>query len=147
MMSVNTIATIALWALGALAAPENSAAKECGDLGVNNVDISKLPANVNPNAIRKCLEHPGPAARFSANEARGLNILQERQCWKGKSPGCSKEGWCYKSCESEQAFSWCWLAENYGWGDWTKCSNDGDCSRGGIDCGLPDECMACGCGC
>ncbi|KAF4595684.1 IDI-2 precursor [Ophiocordyceps camponoti-floridani] len=48
----SSIFLVALQAAGVLSTPA-SAADECGALGVLKVDLSKLPAGVDPKAIRK----------------------------------------------------------------------------------------------
>ncbi|POR38811.1 Uncharacterized protein TPAR_00996 [Tolypocladium paradoxum] len=138
MRCPNTIAVIALQALGAFAAPERSAAEECGPLGVMNVDVSTLPPTVGVNDIRKCLEHPAAGAS---------DILQKRECWHGKAVGCSHSGWCYMSCGEANSGKWCWLAKHEGSGGWRSCHSDNDCHEKGLGCGQGNHCSSCHCSC
>ncbi|PHH75066.1 hypothetical protein CDD80_2651 [Ophiocordyceps camponoti-rufipedis] len=127
----SSILLVALQAAGVLSTP-GSAADECGVLGVFKVDLTKLPAGVDPNAIRKCAEHP---LRTSLNR---------RDCWYGNASGCSK-GYCYRSCGTPGSGQWCWSANNGGLGSWIGCSKDSDCNTG-MACGI-GGCKSCGCSC
>ena len=105
---------------------------ECGTLGVMMVGNS-LPANVDLGAVRKCAEHP--LAAF-------LSPIGKRDCWYGKSSGCSNN-YCWKSCGGRG--QWCWTAFNDGYGDWIGCSNDDQCNTKQA-CGI-GNCKSCGCSC
>ncbi|KAE8356848.1 hypothetical protein BDV28DRAFT_126310, partial [Aspergillus coremiiformis] len=77
--------------------------------------------------------------------AKDTTTLEKRACWKGKPVGCSRSGYCYKSCAQPGSGEWCWTAQENGFGPWIRCSKDSDCSRGD-QCGAGD-CKACGCSC
>lgn len=119
----------------------------CGNLGVMNA--TDLPEGVDPNAVRKCKEHPEGIAKGDDNlEGVELDALEKRKkpgCWFGNSVGCSRGGYCYKSCAQPGSGEWCWTAQNNGFGDWIKCKNNWDC-RPTDQCGA-GGCKTCGCGC
>ncbi|KAH6886794.1 hypothetical protein B0T10DRAFT_549750 [Thelonectria olida] len=135
---------VAYVAVGALSMPSDSAAAECGALGVADWDLNSLPAGVDVKDLRKCKEHP--LSLVSPNEVE--NSLEKRTCYDGpKSGGCS-DGWCWKTCGS--GGRWCWGAWNNGFGDWVKCKADTTCfgafGTGGAACSQ-GSCKKCGCGC
>ncbi|KAL6858135.1 hypothetical protein ACO1O0_005588 [Amphichorda felina] len=139
-MKFTIVTLLALNAAGVFASP---AAKDvCGDLGVMEVDLSNLPEGVDPTKIRTCADHP---SKLSSENEENSPLLAKRDCWYGKTPGCSKDGWCYKSCGDAGSGQWCWAAENGGLGDWISCSSDSQCSQN-MACGK-GNCDACGCSC
>ena len=141
----NLVALVASQALCVLAASDRADREaQCGALGVMEVDVNNLPAGVDPNEIRTCLEHPKSLLDV---EERGL---EKRKCEQFPSgPHCSKSGWCYVNCGDPAVGKWCWLAANGGFGAWSGCGNDHDCVLA-MDvnalCGA-GKCDACGCGC
>lgn len=138
-MKFNIVALLALNAAGVFASP---AAKDtCGDLGVMDVDLSNLPEGVDPSNIRACANHPSS----QRPESQENSLLAKRECWFGKQYGCSKDGWCYKTCGDAGSGQWCWAAENGGLGDWIGCKDDSNCSPN-MACGQ-GNCDACGCSC
>ncbi|KAK2612506.1 hypothetical protein QQS21_001444 [Conoideocrella luteorostrata] len=133
MQFFKAIALFALQCHVALSSPTDIVAAECGAMGVMKVDLADVSADVDPSAIRKCAEHPLAASP---------NPVSKRDCWYGKSSGCSK-GYCYKSCGGNG--QWCWTAFNDGYGNWIGCQNDNQCSTNQA-CGI-GNCKACGCSC
>ncbi|KAI8962745.1 hypothetical protein F5Y11DRAFT_181488 [Daldinia sp. FL1419] len=115
---------------------------ECDASGA--IDIAQLPEGIDAGAVRKCVEHPlGSASEESIAKREGA--LFERDCWYGKSHGCSK-GYCWKTCGDGP---WCWTARNGGFGDWYTCKSDNDCQTS-YSCGESaggKECKKCGCSC
>ncbi|KAG5981448.1 hypothetical protein E4U55_002914 [Claviceps digitariae] len=70
-----------------------SAQPNCGSLGIITVDKSTLPASVDPDHIRQCLDHP------EAKQLQQRSSLVKRACWEGGTQlGCSREGYCWKVC-------------------------------------------------
>jgi hypothetical protein len=56
-------------------------------------------------------------------------INQANACWFGAYLGCNKS-YCYSRCGATPGLGWwCWLAENYGKGNWATCHFDPDCER------------------
>lgn len=98
-----------------------------------------------------------PALREDQDTSLNLSPLETRaECWFGKSVGCSKSGFCWKTCPGSRAGTWCWLAWDGGNGDWLSCKGDPNagqryCERMAADtsqfkCGR-GSCNACGCKC
>ncbi|PHH66739.1 hypothetical protein CDD81_5871 [Ophiocordyceps australis] len=136
MKFTSTILAFAIYASGALlAAADTSAEAACGSLGVMQVDKAALPAGVDPNDIRQCAEHPA---------GKLAQPLSKRDCWHGKSSGCSKN-YCWKVCGENNSGQWCWTAFNKGYGKWIGCSDDSQCNTG-MACGI-GKCDSCGCSC
>lgn len=83
------------------------------------------------------------------------NILARdtQNCYSRAPYGCSESGYCWTQCDKDGKGKWCWLARQYGAGDWKKCKIAMDCSpekNGDAGCGLAQAgkaCAACGCGC
>ncbi|RYO75616.1 hypothetical protein DL766_004238 [Monosporascus sp. MC13-8B] len=73
--------------------------------------------------------------------------VQKRECWHGKSYGCSESGFCWKKCGGDHTGAWCWTARNDGFGDWYTCSNDNDCNTDMPCSQAVDGCDDCGCSC
>ncbi|OTB03199.1 hypothetical protein M426DRAFT_23987 [Hypoxylon sp. CI-4A] len=67
----------------AAASPET----DCGDLGVFNT--TQLPEIIDPNAVRKCVEHPLGKVKDVVISERSVGGLVERACWHGKPVGCT----------------------------------------------------------
>ncbi|CRG83198.1 hypothetical protein PISL3812_00548 [Talaromyces islandicus] len=130
------ISAITAFGLIAMAAAATQAEAQCGDLEVLNIAEADIPAGVDPTAIRTCKNHPEGSAKES---------LSKRKCWTGAPVGCSKNGYCYKSCGASGSGEWCWTALNGGLGDWKVCNSDEDCSSND-DCGA-GNCKECGCSC
>lgn len=99
----------------------------CGDLGVMNVDKAQLPANIDVNNIRKCINHPED--KLHRQSARGVDIVTKRSCLPdAASPyRCSYGGYCYKPCRGN--VQWCWAAANGGYGPWIRCAGNKHCSQ------------------
>ncbi|UNI23435.1 hypothetical protein JDV02_009253 [Purpureocillium takamizusanense] len=133
MKLLNILLMTALQVSCGLATPVDAASEQCGALGVMEVDTSKIPDGVDRGDIRKCAEHP---------VAGSPNPLSKRDCWYGKSSGCSK-GYCWKTCGGTG--QWCWTAFNDGYGNWIGCQNDGQCNTNQA-CGI-GNCKTCGCSC
>lgn len=142
-------------------APDTALAAECGSLGVMKVDMSDLPEDVNPSAIRRCAEHPlgrypglAPEDMSDAVNAKlfarddvenDLVNLKPRACQSGdKDAGCSG-GYCWKLCGLAAAGEWCWTAKLGGLGAWNTCNTDKECTAV-QSCGV-GTCSTCGCGC
>lgn len=102
--------------------------------------------DLNPQ-YRKCRDHPlGRAPRFAEGgnavtpahflERRRVADLEKRACWWGPPWfGCS-DNYCWTSCgDYTKDGSWCWLAINYGKGEWARCSVSSQCEVGGLACG------------
>ncbi|KAG6007736.1 hypothetical protein E4U21_005575 [Claviceps maximensis] len=138
-MKFQTSISIALlYIQAALAVPSSLAEQECGGLGVMNVDPATLPEGVDPANVRKCLNHP--EGLLQRDEEKNLFA---RECWYRDDFGCSKSGWCYKTCGANG--QWCWAAQNGGYGSWIGCSSFRDCNKE-MACGQ-GNCKACGCNC
>ena len=145
-MRISTIGFLALQATGILAAAASKDAADCGELGVLDWSQVNIPTDVDHNDLRKCRDHPETLT--TRNENKGSNLLQKRECWDGKSFGCSNTGWCWMRCGGTK---WCWLARDKGYGDWLSCNNDDQCIAAfQIDqiagCGK-GNCADCGCSC
>ncbi|PGH14302.1 hypothetical protein AJ79_03124 [Helicocarpus griseus UAMH5409] len=159
------LALVSLTVTGALSAMVGrSTVDECGSLGVNNPDFSKLPADIDRNNIRKCADHPlgrrrsllGASLAPSNVEIRGVPFTprapddiittEKMECQWSAPLGCSGN-WCWKSCGNDG--QWCWLAKDDGHGDWKPCSKWQDCMNAAekLDCGKGIACGACGCSC
>ncbi|ATY64232.1 hypothetical protein CCM_01491 [Cordyceps militaris CM01] len=109
------------------------AAALCGDLGVMEV-----PVGMDPYTVRACKEHP------SSLETEALT-LEKRKCWYGPPSGCSRQHWCYRSCDNGGQGSWCWTTVGSPLGAWKSCGRDEDCSPSDPCSG--GGCKKCGCGC
>ncbi|OQE18681.1 hypothetical protein PENSTE_c017G07071 [Penicillium steckii] len=145
---INFIATFGLLGLASAAKLSQAEAEaQCGDLGV--MDTSNLPANVDPNDVRTCKEHPEGQAGKTVNQERSgdfeVRTLESRSCWNKNNLGCSAHGYCYKSSGQPGSGEWCWTAKNNGFGSWIGCNTVDDCSEGD-GCGA-GGCKACGCSC
>lgn len=110
----------------------------CGDLGVMEV-----PEGIDPSTVRVCREHPDGIS--SPEVESSADVLQKRKCWRGRAVGCSKKGWCYRSCDNGGNGAWCWTTKGSPYGDWKGCRSHGDCSRDDPCSG--GGCKDCGCGC
>jgi hypothetical protein len=125
---------------------------DCGLLGEMKLP-EVLPAGVdlNPENIRKCAEHPLlliPSELKDERESNAASInastsLTKRDCEFGSPFGCSKNGFCWKVCDS--AGGWCWTAKNGGIGAWETCTSFNECNTG-MACGI-GNCDKCGCSC
>ncbi|KAF4507890.1 hypothetical protein G6O67_004341 [Ophiocordyceps sinensis] len=140
----NTIfAAVAIQAAGVLSL-NSTAVAECGALGV--METSQLPAHVDANAVRKCVDHPLALTKLD-------QPLAKRECRFDSKFGCTN-GYCWRRCgRSPDSGEWCWTAWNSGMGNWITCLNSWQCnfnltSHGG--CGFSfwgRDCKSCGCSC
>jgi hypothetical protein len=129
--------------------------EECGDRGVLDVPEGKLESET-----RHCAgfsgdnESPFPVGRY-ARESRASTAdgaateifgRAARQCWHGKSFGCTKkdgEKRCWRKCG--KGGEWCWLTVASSTGPWALCDNDDQCKSSILVCS--SGCSSCGCGC
>ncbi|KHO00382.1 uncharacterized protein MAM_01160 [Metarhizium album ARSEF 1941] len=142
MRLLKAVALAIVYAQGARSAPTDLE-QECGSLGVMKVDPAMLPEGVDPSRVRKCLDHPeGPGYGYEGEK------LFERACWdrKIRSRGCSRSGYCWRSCDTPSKNYWCWAADDLGFGDWIRCSSDEHCSDPTMACAW-GKCDGCGCSC
>ncbi|KAB8199265.1 hypothetical protein BDV34DRAFT_218203 [Aspergillus parasiticus] len=74
------------------------------------------------------------------------DLFAPESCWTRSPYGCSDSRWCWKQCGPNG--EWCWLAKNWGKGEWKSCSRASDSVPGSdnSDCGQ-GNCKACGCSC
>lgn len=140
MKFLPTVAVAIAYLQGVLSVPASieDLVTECGALGVMKVDKESLPPGVNPDNVRKCLNHPEGLLRQPQE-----NEVFKRDCWKRASLGCSNSGYCWRQCG--QNGEWCWAAEEGGLGSWIRCSKWQDCNVN-MACG-GGGCDVCGCSC
>ncbi|CZT18116.1 uncharacterized protein RCC_03956 [Ramularia collo-cygni] len=134
----------------ALSAAVDTAASECGDLGVLRVD--NIPEGVNATDIRTCEAHPlGSSGVSSSANPTGLESGDNHKCYTQAPYGCTKSGktgYCWKACGDTKKGEWCWLAGNNGFGAWSTCSVWSDCDTNKNQCGQGCRVSSsCGCGC
>lgn len=144
-MKANTLIMLAaVFTTGTFASTvlsQDEAEAFCGELGVMNV--TDLPEDVDPNAVRTCLEHPLSA--LDGELEKRDESLQKRGCWYGGAAiGCTR-GYCWKPCAQPGSGQWCWTAKDNGFGNWLRCKVPSDCPISG-QCGAGD-CKKCGCSC
>ncbi|KAI0538381.1 hypothetical protein GGR58DRAFT_297554 [Xylaria digitata] len=108
----------------------------CGAAGRFDLNITTLPEGVDPNNIRKCVDHPLPHTAAA---------MEKRSCVYSPDYGCSNSGYCWKRCNIPDGGDWCWTAANKGYGDWYRCTEDSQCGLWQA-CGT-GSCAACGCSC
>ncbi|KAK4169893.1 hypothetical protein QBC43DRAFT_329466 [Cladorrhinum sp. PSN259] len=138
---VGLLAPMAFASPAAAAEVAAKVADSCGALGVMNVNTTTLPANVDPTNIRTCADHPAGSPVQALDGG-----IAKRDCYYGAPFGCSK-GYCWKQCGPSGSGQWCWTATNGGYGDWSSCSNNQQCSEAQA-CGIGgSDCKACGCSC
>ncbi|KAI1379484.1 hypothetical protein F4677DRAFT_464780 [Hypoxylon crocopeplum] len=152
------LATHAACLFGAGAA-DQATTKQCGDLGVLQIDQTNLPEGVNLSEVRKCTNHPlkshsrvkgrgslAPMGAAGVLEGTGYDnatsLIQPRDCRYDAPFGCA-DGYCWKSCGNPG--EWCWTARNQGLGAWYTCNPYQDCGSDTYDCGR--NCDKCGCSC
>ncbi|EFY95661.2 IDI-2 precursor [Metarhizium robertsii ARSEF 23] len=109
MQFLKIVAIAVIYFQGVISAPASieDLDAECGALGVMKIDKDTLPPGVNPDNVRKCLNHPESLVR-----EKGDKKIFERQCWKGGEYGCSHNGYCWRQCGPSGR--WCWAAEEQG---------------------------------
>ncbi|KAK7224034.1 hypothetical protein V2G26_012037 [Clonostachys chloroleuca] len=93
-------------------------------------------------------QSPEPISVRDPNEdvIEEFQPLSKRACWFGKTPGCSKTGYCYKRCDFKgepQQGKWCWTTTVFK--TWKTCKADSDCSV--HDSCNYSNCKDCGCSC
>ncbi|KID69407.1 protein kinase domain protein, partial [Metarhizium hybridum] len=139
MKFLKAVGVAIIYAQGALSMPA-SAEQDCGSLGVMKVDEAKLPEGVDASQVRKCLGHPEGHGTDHSGKALFARVCEFRWAW-----GCSRGGYCWKSCDPDNNGKWCWTAEASGLGPWIRCSSYKDC-EGSMACG-EGGCKECGCSC
>ncbi|KID91667.1 hypothetical protein MGU_01637 [Metarhizium guizhouense ARSEF 977] len=80
MQVLKAVAIAVIYFRGVIAVPASieDLDAECGALGVMKIDKDTLPPGVNPDNVRKCLNHPESLLR-----EKGDKKIFQRQCWKG----------------------------------------------------------------
>ncbi|PLN82634.1 hypothetical protein BDW42DRAFT_192839 [Aspergillus taichungensis] len=87
-------------------------------------------------------------AAVSAATGGGSILARGKEC--ARQPyGCSKDGYCWKTCG--QGGEWCWSAYENGTGSWKTCGTAEDCNPASdeadkVACAT-GGCDTCGCSC
>ncbi|KAI9172791.1 hypothetical protein HJFPF1_02305 [Paramyrothecium foliicola] len=82
--------------LGAAVPTEEDCSTKGGVLEFNMSPEEAFAAGIDPKAVRHCVD---PSVISPNNKDHGVNVLEKRECWFGRTSGCGENKRCWTKCK------------------------------------------------